>query len=264
MKQKNYVALILGCAGLLWADTLAFSRTFDDWNQAIADPPAVTLLELGKGASAEWKQVPPTIANFTQLKSLSLLCMEKLEGLPAEIAQLKNLEKIEVDNGNGCASNLTIPENLGKLKQLKSLILYGALDAEEIPPHTIKKMPKSLAELQNLEELNLGRNGLTQLPKGLSGLIKLRILNLEFNQLRGLPPFLGNLKNLQEINLRANRIHRLPAALAEIPNLKILMGNNSLTLREQDDLKSRFPKIVFSFDDLYDDMSANQHEKSGR
>jgi Leucine-rich repeat (LRR) protein len=115
-----------------------------------------------------------------------------------------------------------------------------------------------------LEELNLGRNGLTQLPKGLSGLIKLRILNLEFNQLRGLPPFLGNLKNLQEINLRANRIHRLPAALAEIPNLKILMGNNSLTLREQEDLKSRFPKIVFSFDDLYDDMSANQHEKSGR
>jgi hypothetical protein len=42
------------------------------------------------------------------------------------------------------------------------------------------------------------------------------------------------------------------------------MGNNSLKLAEQRTLRSRFPKSVFSFENDYDDDTANEAARPPR
>ncbi len=237
---------------------------FQVWKEARLHPQTVIRLEFnGEGEQAQWRQLPKELLQFTKLEGLKLDCMEKLEGLPAEIGQMKALRVIDADNGNGCASNLTIPDSIAQLPNLKMLILYGALDGSspEHPHGRGKSLPEAVYRLKQLEVLNLARNGIQAVSESISALVGLRRLNLEYNQLKALPVGLGNLKNLQELRLRGNRIHELPAGLAALPGLTIDLGNNSLTLDQQKKLRAQFPKAVFSFENEFDDASANQEPR---
>ena len=88
------------------------------------------------------------------------------------------------------------------------------------------------AGLSNLENLEVGVNGLTELPSGLfDGLSNLKYLSLRSNQLTDLPfdAFAG-LPNLEYLNLWGNRLKLRPASFAGLSRLVYLnLYHNQLT-----------------------------------
>jgi Leucine-rich repeat (LRR) protein len=112
--------------------------------------------------------------------------------------------------------------------------------------------------------LDLGRNGLRSVPAQVASLRKLKRLGLDYNDLREIPAFVGNLKNLEELSLRSNGGVKLPQTLSNIKGLRVSMGNNSLKLRDQRVLRSRFPDLVFSFENEFDDGAANEEPAAPR
>lgn len=118
--------------------------------------------------------------------------------------------------------NLTeIPQEIGRLENLKELNLYGN--------NLIELTPK-IGELKNLKELSLSRNHLTLLPPEIGELKKLTKLYLFHNQLIKLPPEIGKLKNLTKIDLTGNQLTLLPSEIGELENLEDLdVSHNQLT-----------------------------------
>jgi Leucine-rich repeat (LRR) protein len=238
-------------------------EAFDSFEQAFRTPEKVTRLVIQK-EDPQMKHLPTRLGTLTNLEALEISCLENLEDLPGEIGKLRKLKELIIDNGNGCRMNVTLPNSIGELKDLKVLRLYGALDPREdsfgepVRRVRMKRLPESIARLQQLEELDLGRNGLKSVPAQIASLRKLKKLGLDYNDLRELPSVIGNLKNLEELALRSNGGVRLPRSLSNLKGLKIFMGNNALKLREQENLRRRFPRIVFFFDNEFDDSVANE------
>lgn len=238
-------------------------QVFESLEQAFLTPEKVKHLVI-READPALKHLPARLGTLINLEKLELSCLEKLEDLPEEIGKLRRLESLIIDNGNGCAMNISLPRSIGRLENLKVLTLYGALDPRDIdsglPPRrvTFKSLPPTVANLRNLEELDLGRNGLPAVPVEIGSLRKLKRLGLDYNNIREVPSSIGNLKNLRELSLRSNGGVRLPQSLAALRGLRVYMGNNSLKLKDQQKLRSRFPRIVFLFDNEFDDEAANE------
>jgi hypothetical protein len=234
---------------------------FDSLEKALREPAKVRRLAIQGGEDPEMKHLPPGLGRLSNLEALEIACLEKLVDLPEEVGQLQKLEELVIDNGNGCSMNVSLPRSVGRLSNLRVLRLYGALDPrdlEEKRPGKSRPLPDTLAELQRLEELDLGRNGLGSVPPQVASLRGLKKLSLDYNDLRAIPSFVGDLPNLQELSVNANGGVTLPQSLAKLKGLKIFMGNNRLTLAAQKQLRVRFPGAVFSFENEYDDDAANQ------
>jgi Leucine-rich repeat (LRR) protein len=234
---------------------------FDNLERALREPEKVKRLVIQSG-DMEMKHLPAGLGTLVNLESLEMACLEKLVDLPEEIGKLQKLESFVMDNGNGCSMNVRLPRSIGELQNLRVLRLYGALDGRDLgnDARSIKSkvLPDTLANLQGLEELDLGRNGIRGVPPQVASLRGLKKLSLDYNDIHDLPAFVGELKNLQELSLNANGGMRLPQSLANIKGLKVFMGNNRLTLAAQKALRARFPDAVFSFENEYDDDAANQ------
>ena len=238
----------------------ANASTFNSFEQAFLNPAAVTTLSITH-SERKMKHLPDRLGTLTNLKVLEIACLEELEDLPKEIGKLVKLEKLILNNGNGCRMNVSIPEEIGRLKRLKVLDLYGALDARgpgSKRPLPVKTLPNAIGQLRSLEELNLGRNGLKAVPPQAAQLSKLKNLGLDYNEIHELPSFIGNLKNLRELSVRSNGGVKLPQSLDNLRGLRISMGNNSLKLKDQKILVGRFPGITFSFENEWDDATANE------
>jgi Leucine-rich repeat (LRR) protein len=216
------------------------------------------------------RHLPPALGTLVNLEALEISCLEKLEDLPEELGRLRKLEELVIDNGNGCAMNVSLPRSIGQLGSLRVLRLYGALDGRDMNAEghartgQRKRLPDTLANLETLEELDLGRNGIRSLPPQVAALRRLKKLGLDYNEIRELPAFVGNLTSLEELSLRSNGGVRLPQTLAGIKGLKVFMGNNSLTLAAQRSLRGRFPNVEFSFENEFDDSAANEEAPKPR
>lgn len=234
---------------------------FDSLAKALREPEKARRLAISGDVDPEMKHLPPGLGRLVNLEGLELACLEKLVDLPEELGQLQKLQELVIDNGNGCSMNVSLPRSVGRLSSLRVLRLYGALDPRDVGekrPGKSKALPDTLADLQNLEELDLGRNGLGAVPPQVAGLRGLKKLSLDYNDLRAIPAFVGDLPNLEELSVNANGGVTLPQSLAGRKGLKIYMGNNRLTLAAQKQLRARFPGATFSFENEYDDDAANQ------
>ena len=241
---------------------IGHAEFFDNLAQALASPEKVTSLSI-KEYDPNIKHLPPKLGALVNLKELEISCLENLEDIPVEIGQLKKLEKIIIDNGNGCGMNVSIPASIGELTNLKVLRLYGALDPREIgssaaPTSKIKPLPATIAKLQNLEELDLGRNALQTIPPEIANLKNLKKLALDANNLHDIPSFIGELKNLRELSITSNGGIKLPQSLSKLSGLKISMGDNHLKLKDQMELRRQFPSAIFDFENEYDDDAVNE------
>jgi Leucine-rich repeat (LRR) protein len=238
------------------------AESFNNLAQALASPERVTSLSINESESdSNMKHLPPKLGALVNLKELEISCLENLEDIPVEIGQLKKLEKIIIDNGNGCGMNVSIPASIGDLTNLKVLRLFGALEPGETGSSVsakIKPLPATIAKLHNLEELDLGRNRLQTLPPEISNLKNLQKLELDYNDLHDIPSFIGELKDLQELSMRSNHVIKLPESLSKLSGLKISMGNNFLKLKDQVELRRQFPSATFDFENEYDDDAANE------
>ena len=235
---------------------MAHAESFDNLAQALASPERVTSLSI-KEFDSNVKHLPPKLGALINLKELEISCLENLEDIPVEIGQLKKLEKIIIDNGNGCDMNVSIPASIGDLTNLKVLRLFGALGSGETGS-PVKPLPATISKLQNLEELDLGRNGLQTIPSEISNLKNLKKLGLDYNNLHDLPAFIGELKNLRELSISSNHVIKLPPSLSKLSGLRISMGNNYLKLKDQVELRRQFPNAAFDFENEYDDDAANE------
>ena len=104
----------------------AFGASFDNLAQALKSPEEVTQLSIRDDHNL--KHFPSKFSSLINLKELNISCLDSLEELPADIGRLRKLERIVIDNGNGCGMNLSIPASIGELTNLKVLTLFGALD----------------------------------------------------------------------------------------------------------------------------------------
>jgi Leucine-rich repeat (LRR) protein len=238
-------------------------QAFESLEQAFKTPEKVRRLVL-RSEDPETRHLPSRIGTLVNLEALELACLEKLEDLPEEIGALRKLEELIIDNGNGCSMNVSLPRSIGQLENLRVLRLYGALDGRDTDEEEAasksksKPLPDTLANLSKLEELDLGRNGITAVPPQVGSLRGLKKLGLDYNAISELPSFVGDLSNLKELSLNSNGGVSLPQSLAGLKGLKVFMGNNKLTLREQRSLRSRFPSAVFNFENEFDDDAANE------
>jgi len=174
------------------------------------------------------------LEQYPNLEVLSISCVEDLQALPVSIGQLSKLKELKIDNGNGCSMNPVLPEAMGNLSSLETLILYGAQDPR-MPGQQLAqrhRFPQRMSQLKNLTHLNLGRNGLEKVPTFVKDLPGLTQLDLDFNDLNDLPEFLNT-----------------------FPKLAISLGNNcdiTGSAAKKEELQKRFPKIAFDFSNEYD------------
>lgn len=105
------------------------------------------------------KEFPTEVFNFPNLTFL-WVAMRPFKHLPEDIAQLKKLKELDIQN-----SKLeTLPNNIGDLKQLEELTLLFS---------DVGELPLSICALQNLRKLHLGGTKIKELPACLSNLKKL-------------------------------------------------------------------------------------------
>ena len=157
-----------------------------------------------------------------------------LSKLPAELANLRNLEVLDL-TGNWLGAGTL--EGLADLQSLRRLVLYG---------NAIRQLPPSLAALTRLEELDLGNNLIEALPpadvlapltalrrldlnsnplrsaQGIGALRGLRQLDLSFGDLAELPDELGALQQLETLDLASNALTLLPCSLGNLTSLRTL------------------------------------------
>jgi Leucine-rich repeat (LRR) protein len=98
----------------------------------------------------------------------------------------------------------------------------------------LRKLPPSIGDFENLEELYLTENRLNILPPSLGNLKNLMKLDLSDNHLIELPNEIGNLINLKELYLNHNVIQVLPDLITKLNKLEILSiwGNQLKNLPE--------------------------------
>ena len=141
----------------------------------------------------------------------------------------------------------TIPETLGQLKSLKSLILSrNGLTGP---------IPETLGQLKSLKSLHLRYNYLAgPIPETLGQLSNLHLLDLSNNQLMGvIPETLGQLNNLESLYLFDNQLTGpIPEALGQLNSLKsLILSGNQLT--------GPIPETLGQLDSLWIlDLSDNQ------
>jgi Leucine-rich repeat (LRR) protein len=102
-----------------------------------------------------------------------------------------NISELYITNDKGGVSR--IPEDIGGLKNLKKLGLFG---------NNISQLPASIAELSQLEELYIDANPIAELPKSIGELKGLKILGIA------------------QTKINASEKERIQKAL---PNCKILL-----------------------------------------
>ena len=112
-------------------------------------------------AQTQFTEFPEALCQLHQLHTLQLFSYSKLESLPAQFNNLKNLELLSL-RGNF----KEVPKAIKELKNLSSLDLSGNL---------LETIPDWLAELPNLRQLNLKYNRFSSLPENLNTIHNLSI-----------------------------------------------------------------------------------------
>ncbi len=121
--------------------------------------------------------------------------------------------------GNSQPKLTELPESLAQLAQLQSLNLHN---------NQLTTLPEWLGDLTQLQSLDLRNNQLTALPESLAHLAQLQTLILNDNQLTA--EWLGDLTQLQSLDLRNNQLTALPESLARLTQLQSLdLSRNQLT-----------------------------------
>ncbi|RYR63961.1 hypothetical protein Ahy_A03g010134 [Arachis hypogaea] len=193
------------------------------------------------------------LANFTRLASFNASGFVLNGSIPEWFGDKSNnnyLGALQVLDLSSCSITGSIPESIGGLILLKSVLLSGNSLTGRMPSglgmlsnlsvldlsgnELSGSIPDSLFSLGNLTSLNLSSNYLSgNVPNQLSNLSGLETLDLSNNALTGNVPsvLFSRLSKLRVLNLSGNFIDGdLPDTLWSLPSLRFVdVSNNNLT-----------------------------------
>ncbi|CAD6246499.1 unnamed protein product [Miscanthus lutarioriparius] len=164
---------------------------------------------------------------------------ENVATLPASLYRLSFLNK----------GLTTIPEDVGKLKSLRTLLLSGN-PLGETDMDTICK------NLQLLRVLDLSDTEIQSVPKTLGNLVYLRHLNLSRTKIRALHESIGRLRRLRFLGLReCERLTSLPKSIQKLLKLEYLDFRDSGITKSTRLHNLRHLALLHGF--VVDSMSSN-------
>jgi Leucine-rich repeat (LRR) protein/GTPase SAR1 family protein len=124
-----------------------------------------------------------------------------------------------------------LPPEIGKLTQLKSLIL-GKFDRgkQRFLVNQITDLPPEIGKLTKLTNLKLSHNQITKIPVAIGKLTKLTNLDLSRNQITEIPVTIAKLINLTNLNIWGNQITEIPVTISQLTKLTNLdLSINQIT-----------------------------------
>jgi Leucine-rich repeat (LRR) protein len=146
-----------------------------------------------------------------------------LTTLPPEIGKLTQLKKLilgkyQYDDEGYIADSIgnklsALPAEIGQLNQLEELKVVG---------NRLSALPGEIVQLTSLQRLDLSRNRLSALPGEIVQLTSLQALALRDNQLSTLPGEIGQLTSLQRLSLYKNQLSALPGEIGQLTSLQRL------------------------------------------
>jgi Leucine-rich repeat (LRR) protein len=115
---------------------------------------------------------------------------------------------------------------------INSAITLASITNELIlKDYNLRSLPKEIAELVNLEVLDISVNELRKLPSWLFKFKKLRVLNISCTFILQVPNAIGDLISLEELYLGGfDGFTKLPETLGKLTNLRILDLTNANSL----------------------------------
>ncbi|XP_035660894.1 uncharacterized protein LOC118405498 [Branchiostoma floridae] len=173
----------------------------------------------------EFKEIPEEVCSLRQLNTFSV-GVNPLKCLPDKISQLTGLRKMSM---NSCQFD-EFPRQVLQLEGLEELYMGNwAGEGKPLP------VPEDIGRLKNLRVLDLQYSGLESIPDGVGELVQLRFLNIKGNMFTSVPEQIMNLSNIGKLDLSDNRISRLPLTLSRLATLKDMnITENPLTYPSAD------------------------------
>lgn len=210
-------------------------------------------LLIKKDSTISSQYLPTTLEGFPHLETLTIEHRELEEHDLRAIAQLSRLQKLNLSN---CYADALTPA-LGNLTNLKTLNLYEFFLRRDVASSVFMRLP-SLQDLKiskamlyeigyatGLTRLDLGDCSLKKLPKEMASLTQLTELDLRFNRLK-YPALLiiAKLSKLHTLSLAANCLDSLPTEMSQLTELKQLdLFNNNLSSSDIAALPVLFPYL---------------------
>ncbi|MEH2423523.1 MAG: leucine-rich repeat domain-containing protein [Nostoc sp.] len=160
---------------------------------------------------------------------------QELTELPIEIGKLKQLESLILGKkveGYEPVKNRLLQKVSGNNLKTLPLELLGLpnLRKLDISGNPLESIPDVVTQILHLEELILIRVKLTEIPDAIVKLTNLTQLHLNDNQITQIPEALANLTNLTQLHLYNNQITQISEALAKLTNLRELdLNDNQIT-----------------------------------
>ncbi|KAJ7958861.1 Receptor-like protein kinase [Quillaja saponaria] len=201
---------------------------------------------------------PGTLPDFSSMKSLQILDLSYnlfTGQFPMSVFNLTDLEIINF-NMNGGFNLWKLPENIYRLKKLKTMLLMTCMIHSQIPA--------SIGNMTSLVDLELSGNFLMgQIPAEIGLLKNLEKLELYYNyHLAGnIPEELGNLTELRDLDMSVNKLTGyIPESIWRLPKLEALqLYNNSITGEIPSVIENSTTLRMLS---LYDNLLAGEVPKN--
>lgn len=191
---------------LLKVEEVPHEKTYISLAKALENPEKVYKLKI----KDDFVIINADVAKLINLEDLEII--GRLDSIPKEIGELKNLKNFYVKNRKNNKLKY-LPTSIGNLKSLEILEISGNL----------LEIPTEIAKLEKLKKLDLGYNQLTFLPESMGNLKSLEGLFLYRNQLQTIPNSFENLKKLQKLDFRYNPLPKL-----EVEQLKLKLANTQI------------------------------------
>lgn len=192
-----------------------------------------------------------------------------IKELPPEIGILEGLEYLDLSSqiNNSEIDEIQrnslefLPKEIGNLKKLKELSLYG-LGLKKLPCE-IKKLtnmefinanynnfevfPEELTFLENLEFLALDRVNY-EIPNSIVRLQNLTYLYLPDMMLKTLPEYIGTFHNLRELYLGRGKLEKIPESFANLNNLvEFRIEENPVILNIPPEIFNQSPQQIIDY-----------------
>ncbi|KAF8017506.1 hypothetical protein BT93_H2626 [Corymbia citriodora subsp. variegata] len=145
--------------------------------------------------------LPSSIGRLKNLKHLLLSTYEQLLELPNSIGELESLVKLDLNvHLDLHFSEISVlPSSIGRLKNLKHLLLFKC--------EKLLELPNSIGELESLVKPDLSFSGISVLPDSIGRLKSLKHLLLSnCKKLLELPDSIGELESLVELDLKLSPV----------------------------------------------------------